>query len=195
MPSPQIPQSDQPALDENGFFTTSWFTFLQGVYKAIRSPLKIKLSGILNVNTTSQSNVLVAETDLITYSLAANTMVNNQDLLEIEAWGKFAANANNKTVTLKFGDQTIYTTAANAANDGTWNVSARIIRTADATQEIIANMLSNNTDLQNDAQYPAFRTAGTQDLTTTLAIKCTGTGGASNDITQHALIVRLTPYD
>jgi len=195
MPSPQIPQSDQPVLDEFGFFTTSWYTFIQGIYKAIRSALKIKLSGILNVNTTPASNTLAAETDLITYSLDANTMVNDQDVLEIEAWGIFASNANNKTVTLKFGSQTIYTTAANAANGGTWNVSARIIRTAAATQEIIANMLSNNTDLQNDTEYPAFRTAGTQDLTTTLTIKCTGTGTASNDITQYALIVRLTPYD
>ncbi len=195
MPSPQIPQSDQPVLDEFGFFTTSWFTYFQGIYKAIRSPLKLKLSGVLNVNTTPASNTGSAETDLITYSLAADTMINDQDIVEIEAWGKFAANANNKTVTLKFGGQTIYTTAANAANDGTWNVSARIIRTAAATQEIVANMLSNNTDLQNDAQYPAFRTAGTQDLSTNLTIKCTGTGSLTSDITQYALIVRLTPYD
>lgn len=191
MPSPQIPQSDQPALDDNGFFTTSWFTFLQGIYKAIRSPLKIKLSGILNVNTTSVANSGSSETDLITYSLMANTMTNDQDLIEVEAWGVFAANANNKTVKLVFGNQSILTTGAIAANDGTWKINARIIRKLVASQEIEADIISSNTSVADSST----RTAGTQDLATTLTIKCTGTGSSSSDITQYAMIVRLTPYD
>ncbi len=195
MPSPQIPQSDQPVLDEFGFFTTSWFTFLQAIYKAIRSPQKLKIGGTLNSNITASNNTGVGQTDLMTYLLSSGTLVNDQDLIEVEAWGVFAANGNNKTVTLQFGAQTIYTTAANAANGGTWYLRAKILRTSDTTQEILATMLSNNTDLQNDTQYPAFRTAGTQDLSTNLTIKCTGTGGATSDIIQYALIVKLTPYD
>jgi hypothetical protein len=191
MPSPQIPQSDQPVLDEFGFFTTSWFTFFQSVYKAIRSPFKVKLSGIINVNSTPASNTSTGETDLITYLLAADTLVNNQDVLEIDAWGTYAANANNKTVKLVFGSQTILTTGAVAANDGTWKISARIIRNSATTQEIEADTISSNSGVVDSAT----RTAGTQDLTTALTIKCTGTGGATSDITQYAMIVRLTPYD
>ena len=147
MPSPQIPQSDQPVFDNYGLFTPSWFTYFQGIYKAIRSALKIKLSGILNINTTAVSNTSTGETDLITYSLMKNTLVNNGDYLEIDAWGIYAANGNNKTVKLYFGNQTILDTGAIAANSGTWSIKAKIIRKSNSTQEIVAEILSNNSSV------------------------------------------------
>lgn len=191
MPSPQIPQSDQDVLENNGFFTTSWFTYFQGIYKAIRSALKIKLSGVLNMNFSSASNTSTGETDLLNYTLQKDTLVNNGDLIEIEAWGIYAANANNKTVKLVFGSQTILTTGAIAANDGTWSIKGKIIRKTVSTQEIVAEILSSNSSVADSAT----RTAGTQDLTTDIIIKCTGTGGATNDITEYALAIKLTPYD
>jgi hypothetical protein len=193
MPAPQIPDNNQKMTDDNGYVTTSWFTFLQGIYKACRFNIPLKLGGILNINTTSVSNIGAGIDDLITYTMPANTMRYDGDYLEIEAWGVFAANANNKTVTLNFGGQIIYTTAANIANSGTWSLKGKIIRISPTSQEILVEMLSNNADLQNDTDYPAFRSAGTQDLTTKLIIKCTGAGTADNDIIQKVLVTKLIP--
>lgn len=195
MPAPQIPDNAQPIADENNIVTTSWFTFFQSIYKSIRANLPTKLSGVLDFNFTPVSNIGGGTDDLITYTLPANMMRSNGDFLEVEGWGTLASNANSKTITVNFGGQTIFTTAANAANGGTWSFHAKIVRLTDTTQEIVVQFLSNNTDLQNDAQYPVFRTAGTQDLTTQLIIKCTGTGTADGDITQNTQIVKFTPND
>jgi len=66
---------------------------------------------------------------------------------------------------------------------------AKIIRKTSATQEIVSEILSSNSSVVDSAT----RTAGTQDLTTALTIRCIGTGGASSDITQYALKINLTP--
>ncbi len=184
-----IPSAGEIITDESFLATTSWFTFFQNVWRAIRGGLGLSLGGMLSVNTTSVSNTSTGATDLITYSLAQNSLTNNGDILEIDAWGVYAANGNNKTIALAFGGQTILTTGAIAANDGTWSLKAKIIRKSATTQEIVSEILSSNTSVIDSAT----RTAGTQDLATTLTIRCIGTGGASSDITQYALKINLTP--
>lgn len=184
-----IPSASQSLSDKNGFTSTVWFTFFQSVWRAIRGDLGLSLGGMLNVNVTPASNSSTTETDLISYDLSENTLTNDSDILEIDAWGTFAANANNKTVKLYFGSQVILTTGAIAANDGTWSLKAKIIRKTNSTQEIVSEILSSNASVSDSAT----RTAGTQDLSTSLTIRCTGTGGASSDITQYALKINLTP--
>ncbi len=195
MVAPQIPNAAQEVVDQDGLATTFWYRFFQGIYKSIRADLPTKLSGILNINTTPVGNIGAGTDDLISYSLSANMLKNDGDYLEVEGWGIFAANSNNKTVTVNFGSQIIYTTDANAANDGTWSFKAKIVRLTSSTQEIVVEFLSNNTTLQDDPNYPVIRTAGTQNLTTILNIKCTGTGTSTNDIIQKMQIIKLSPND
>jgi hypothetical protein len=184
-----IPSANQPITDEAFFTNTTWFTFFQNVWRGIRGDLGLNLGGMLSVNTTSVGNVGAGEDDLITYVLAKNSLINNGDVLEIEAWGIYAANANNKTVKLIFGNQTILTTGIVAANDGSWSLKAKVIRKTETTQEIISEILSSNSSVTDSAT----RTAGTQILTSDITIKCTGTGVANNDIIQYALKINLTP--
>ena len=183
-----IPSSREIALTGD-LFTRPWFTYFENVYRAIRGETDIKLGGLLSVDTTSAANSGVGATDLIDYTLSAKSLNTTGDVLEIEAWGDYAANANNKTVTLDFGGQTILTTGAIAANDGDWRIKAKIIRTGAATQEIIAEIISSNSSVADSVT----RTAGTQTLSNDLTIKCTATGGATNDITQYALLINLYP--
>jgi len=184
-----IPSSGQPITNDTFYVDTVWFSFFQNVWKAIRGSLGISLTGMLSINTTSVSNVTTGETTLISYTSPSNTLTNLGDVLEIDAWGKYAANGNNKTVILYFGSQAILTTGAIAANDGTWSIKAKIIRTAASTQEIVSELLSSNSSVSDSAT----RTEGTQNLSTDLIIRCTGTGGASSDIIQYALKINLTP--
>lgn len=183
-----IPSSRETVL-EGDIFNRSWFRFFEDIWRSISGGSDIKLGGQLNVNTGSEPNSSTSETDLLSYTLSAKQLVNNGDVIEIDSWGVYAANSNNKTVKLKFGSQTILDTGAIAANDGSWRIKAKIIRTANATQEIITEIISSNSSVVDSTT----RTAGTQDLTTDLDIKVTGQGGASDDITNYALIINLYP--
>lgn len=185
-----IPDSNEIVVNDNLLATTSWFTFFQDVWRSIRGGLGISIGGTLSSDTTSASNTGSGETDLINYDLK-KLLKNNGDELYIKAWGVYAVNANNKTIKLNFGSQTILDTGAIAANDGSWQIEASIIRTATASQEIIATITSSNISVIESAT----RTAGTQDLTTSNTLKITGQGTSSNDITQYAMLVKLTPYD
>ena len=187
----QLPAAREIIIEDGTFeiFNTSWFKYLEGVYRAIRGGSDIKLGGLLDINTTSASNVGVGSTDMIEYTLPANTLTTTGDILKIEAWGVYAANANNKTVTLEFGGQTILTTGSIAANAGSWKITASIIRTGASTQEIITEIISSNSSVTDSVT----RTAGTQTLSNDLTIKCTSTGGADDDITQYSLLTNLFP--
>ena len=181
-----LPNSNVPVLNQQGvLFANPWFIYLQGLFKAVGAKFSLNLSGILSVNTTPASNTNAAETDLMIYSLQANTLQNNGDILTIKAAGFFATNGNNKTLKLKFGSQTIIDTGAVAANGTSWEINSTITRLSPTSQEISATAISNNTIF-------SARVVGTQDLTTTFAIKCTGQGSITNDLTETALIIGLT---
>lgn len=191
MTQTNTPNSDLKVQNEQGFFNSGWYIYLQQIYKAIRAKFQLSLSGLLDLDTSVASNTNAGETNLISYLLDNNTLANNGDCLTIKAWGVFAANANNKTLKLKFGSQTILTTGVVAANNGSWEINSTIIRTSPTTQEISSLIISSNTSVANSAT----RVAGTQDCTSDLTIVCTGQGTSSNDITQYALIIGLTPND
>lgn len=188
MTSIQIPSCYQPITDQSGVSTTSWFTYFQGIYKAIRSQQNLRLGGLLNINTATYANTNSGVTNLANFSLQSNTLVNTGDRLLIKGWGYFAGNSNNKTITLLFGGQTIYSSGAIAANGTSWSITAEIIRLSNTTQEIIVESLLNNTT-------STTRTSGTQDLTSILTIQFTGQGSVTNDIIQTMMYEELTPND
>ena len=184
-----IPSSREIVLQEDTVFNKVWFRFFEELNYKTRIDRNIKLGGLLSIDTTSATNSGTGQTNLIQYSLAKNSLQNNGDIIEVEAWGVYATNANNKNITLEFGSQTILTTGAIAANGGAWRIKAKIIRTAAATEEIIAEIISGNSSVADSVT----RTAGTQNLSNNTTIKCTATGGASSDVTQYALLINLFP--
>jgi hypothetical protein len=184
-----LPSSSQKITDTNFFTDTIWFTFFERVWRAIRGDIGISLSGKLCVSTETTSNSSSTDTDLITCTLSANTLVNTNDILEIYVWGTFAANNNSKTLTLYFGSQILYTTGSAILNSGSWFIKTRIIRKTSSTQEILVEITSSNASISTST----IIIAGTQDLTNDLIIKCVGKGVISEDVTQNALQVNLTP--
>lgn len=194
MSNVQIPQA-QSLLTIDNRPSRVWFVFFQDIWRAIRGNTQIKLGGTLNVNTTQAANSGSSATDLISYSLQANNLINDGDTIEIQAAGIFASNTNLKIISLYFGNQAIYTTNSNAANGGTWQFRATIIHTSSSTQIIFTELLSSNTTVQDDSNYPLVYTAGTQDNSTPITIKCVGQGQADNDIIQYFLVIKLNPYN
>jgi hypothetical protein len=147
------------------------------------------LGGTLNTNITAVGNVGTGEDNLQTYTLPANVLVNNGDKIVVDASGTCAANANNKTLKLKFGGTQIFTTGVLAFNSVSWQLVATIIRTGAATQDVTVKFFSNSALLPVTV---AFTTTAIT-LSSTAAILLTGEATANNDIVSESLITRFEP--
>lgn len=147
------------------------------------------LGGTANANVTSASNSSTTETDLMVYTLPANSLVNNGDHVEIVAWGTTTANANNKTVRLKFGSTYLLQSNTAAASGASWMFRAIVAKTGSATETALAEM-------QSSASFTntVSTTAPTESTTAAIIIKVTGQSAtASNDITQTGMVVKWFP--
>ena len=170
-------------------FSKPWNKFFNNVATKIGSSKSYALGGRLTSNTTAVGNVGSGADTLITYSLEANILNNVGDTLEITAFGSQAANANNKTIKLVFGSTELFTTGAVASNGKDWRIDCTIIRTAAATQECITSFSGDTVLVTQIADY----VTGTEDFTTSLAIKCTGEATTTDDIIQKGLIIKFFP--
>jgi len=146
----------------------------------------LNIGGILQSDNSTVGNGAGVETTLISYSMLANTLAAAKSFIEIEAFGTFAANANNKELKLKLGTTTLYASGSIAANSGSWSIKAKIIRNSASSQKSIVSIISDNSLVLDDAKYIAV----TEDLTTDLAIFCTGNGVGANDVVQEGLIIK-----
>lgn len=145
----------------------------------------LDVGGTLDVNTTTKGNTAGVETDLITYTILANTLSQNSSYLEVTAFGTIAANANLKEVKLILGSTTLLATGSLATNGSSWQIKAKIIRTGTTTEKCITSMLSSSSLIVNEAVY----LAAAETLTTDLIIKCTGNGVAGDDVVQEGLTI------
>ena len=184
----QIIPVQKTAVLQGENYTNPWYIFFEDIWRKTGKASPIKIGGVLSTNTTSVGNVGAGEDDLITYSMDRDTSRNDGDIIEVIAYGTFAANANNKEVKMYFGSTEIFATGANAINDGSWVIKATITRTDSDAQQIITDGNSNSS-LARNATY----TSGTEDFTTALTIKCTGEATANDDIVQQGLIVKFYP--
>lgn len=146
------------------------------------------VSGLLpgSVDTTQHANSGTGETTLSSYSLPANVLSANGKTIKITVWGTFAANANTKTVKIKFGASSITVLAA-ATNGGGWRATAYVVRTGAATQKMVADLVN----------YTGTGTTGgtaspTETLSGAVTILTTGQSGtASSDILQEFFAVEV----
>lgn len=146
----------------------------------------ISLSEV-DVDSTTTGNVDTGEDNLIQYTLAANSLLNEGDFVEVEAFGTFASNANNKRVRFYFGPSLLLDTAAVAANGGSWTIQSKIIRVNSSSQKTITSIISSNSLVTNKSSY----VASTSALSANVEIKTTGEATASNDIVQEGLTVKI----
>jgi hypothetical protein len=172
-----------------GAITPSSAIFITAQCQFGSSSSNFNVSGVVDTNVTPASNTSTTETDLMTYTLPANALITDSDSIEIIAWGTTAANANNKTVRLKFGSTYLLQSTTAAANGVSWKFHAIVSKTGAATQTAVAEMQSSATFTNTTTV-----TAPTETLSSTVIVKVTGQSGtASNDITQLGMIIRSIP--
>lgn len=150
-----------------------------GVISSTKQPVRL-----LNVQTTNVGNVGAGVDDLMSYTLPAGTMAADGDTIEITAWGKYAANANNKTIALDIDGQVEFTTGTLAANDTDWRLSATYTRVSATTQKI------NTGFLRQIATCRATTNDGAATMANAIVIKITALGTSDNDIVQHGMLIK-----
>lgn len=135
------------------------------------------------------SNVNLALTDLITYTLPGGTLAHDGDCIEIIGEVTYAANADTKTVVLIFGGTTLAGRGPAADNGSLISMRCRLIRTG-ATAQLAEGLTAISTTA---GQLVTF-TAPAETLANDIVIKISGQSGTgSNDVTSRLLIVRYYP--
>ena len=138
--------------------------------------------------TSASTGANTTETDLQTYTLPANTLGVDGRGVRIRAWGDFAANANTKTVRLKFGGTTIqFNATTTAPNNMDYVIEAVIVRIGANSQTYGSFMLVETLPQSTISTSIAITdTAG-------IVIKVTGQNGTANagDISCRAMVVEV----
>lgn len=139
------------------------------------------------VNVTLAQNSGTGETDLHSYSIPANHLNVTKKGIRLTAWGDFTANANVKTLRLKFGAGVSITLnpTTGSPNGVAFRVEAVIYRTGANTQ-IIFVMVRVGTAFE----AAAISTTGAETEANAITLKITGQSGtASNDINLRGSMV------
>lgn len=140
------------------------------------------ISKTLSSQYADASNVSTGETDLLSYTLPANTLANVGDRIVIEALFTTPSNGNSKSLKFYFGGANIDWTSSTIANGATIFMRITIFKTGSNAQRIQIERITGYSD------YPVYSTS-TETDTATILIKFAGTGAASNDITQRTMTV------
>ena len=164
------------------------------------STATLKVSGNLNCQTLNASGAITGanttETDLATYTLPAGAMdssvsgVSNRSGVHVYAWGTTAANANTKTIRLKFDGTTLksntVTTAPNALD---WYFDLHLHRYDSTNQTGLVKMWVSTNDQGTNVLSP------TATLSNAIIIKVTGQNGtaSSGDISLRGFCVDGLP--
>jgi hypothetical protein len=145
---------------------------------------------ILYHSITVGNNVSTGETTLDSFSLPANTLNANGRAVRISVHGSFAANANAKTIKLKFGatDGTNGFFTGNY-NGSDWTAALTCHRTGAATQVCSSTFGESG----GTTRVLGIARAPTETLSGAVTLALTGTGGASNDITSKSMMVEFLP--
>ena len=142
------------------------------------------LLDVLHDTSTAVSNTTTTETALLNYVLPANYFTSVDQTIRITAFGKFAANANNKNITLSIGGSfggtaVVYDSTALAINGNDWSLDCLVTRASGSTfhSRVIAGC---DDPLFTKKLTVTKALAGYANQATTFAIKATGV--ATGDI-------------
>lgn len=142
---------------------------------------------MLSVQYTDASNVSTGETDLLSYTLPANTLASDGDRIVIEAIFTTVSNGDSKSLKFYFGGSTQDYTSSTIASGATLKSRITIIRTGSNTQRIVREFDTGFTTI------PGYTTAGVTD-TSPIIIGYKSTCAASNDLTQRTMTVTYYHY-
>lgn len=120
-----------------------------------------------------------AETSIMSVVVDPGSLTKLGSSLLIFAAGKTAANANAKTLKLVYGSTTLFTSGAIALNNRDWTFQGELVYNGGSSQIAWGQFTSNG------AATIVTTTTATEAFASTLTLKLTGTGTASDDISAY----------
>lgn len=185
--------------------TLSLPTSLNFVGKTITgTPAILGHQRAVNVDTSTVGNVGAGVDTLHTYTLASNSLTSNNDYLEIEYGGTFAANDNNKRLQITFDGQNIFDTGSfdfdGAGANGQWAITLTIIRVSSTSIRTMARVMLGQATADGASTFAGNMVLSGRNGTftvsnlgsTAVVITLSAEGTADNDAVANASIVRLT---
>lgn len=145
-----------------------------------------------SVTVSTASNTGGVETDLLISDLQANALQTNYDGLLFDAFGTFANNSHNKTLTFYVGTTPITLISASPIVNQNWHVQGQVWHTGGNSQRVLLKI-----------QYAPIATPGTVTeaiiITTTsetdtgaIRFKFTGNASTTGDITQESMFMMFS---
>ncbi|MBI4349927.1 MAG: hypothetical protein HY550_00665, partial [Elusimicrobia bacterium] len=143
--------------------------------------------GVASAITGSMPTSGTIEEVLLSYSLPANSLSADAKGIKIRAWGTTDADANVKTIKLKFGGTILVTNDQTGSPvSSTWEFEAMVFRTAASAQEAIGKGIVAAANQTVTKSLPA------EDTTGAISIAITGeTPTQAGDLTAEGLVVEF----
>lgn len=168
-------------LATNGAGVLDWVTPAGGGGGAV---------SIIDVNSTQVGNTAMTETDLVSKSVAGDTLATNGETIEFYAAGTFAQTFTQSDLKVKFGATTIFDGSGfkSTLANGRWELRGSIVRTGAATQKTSVTMIYSQEAgsigyTSGDVVAPAIQvTTVTETLASASILKITGNGTGANDV-------------
>ncbi len=148
------------------------------------------LSGLLTINLTPAANVGATETVLMTYSLPANSLNQNNRGIRFTFWGRVIADMNAKSVKIYFGALALtfnFDVAVSLARP--WKAVLEIFRTASNAQRYVVTLWTTDSASAGIIGHAEGTLAQTD--TGAIVIKCGGTGTVSNQVFQDGFFAEF----
>lgn len=146
-----------------------------------------KVGGMVFSTATSVGNTDGTAEDLASYTIKANSMpADSAKAVRVLAWGKTAADSDNKIISIKFGSTVVATHASAATNDKDWVLEATIIQGATGAQSAIGQFSLEGAS--QDIQLVSTP-AETQTSDTVVALNADGIN--ANDILLKGMTVEF----
>lgn len=130
----------------------------------------------LAAQTGPVSNTGSGESTLMAFTLNFGTLTQLASSVLIYACGTTAANANNKTFSMKLGSTTVFTSGASALNNKDWTFKAEIVFSGGNSQITWGEFTSNGNTSIIDTN------TSSENFGTNLVVAFTGTGTATGDV-------------
>ena len=138
------------------------------------------------------------ETTLKTWDLPAGALATDDQGIRMHAFGSFAANANDKTVRIKFGATTVLTYAGSSTGTGGggWRAQVDLFRTGGTAQKAIPWLVSGISNWVDSAfTTTTGHTTPAETLSGAVTIEVTGENGTgtADDIVCEGFSVEFLP--
>ncbi len=150
------------------------------------SNMTAKPSGTIYCDNTTKGNLGAGEQTLLMSTIIANTLIDDNSYLEIQAFGTLKNTANTKQIKLKIGGAIVLDTGAKAADSGYWEITATLLRISSTNLKCIARIISSNTLIADSVTYELLSISPLSNFD----VLCAANGQVDNDIVQEGLVIK-----